>query len=288
MPFKRRFKLSIRDSWLFKIIAFFTEHLAQKNTSSYINPMIAPNTIDEVITQLDNIIEWSKQKQSRIGYFATLYRKMTIAVKEGITNNSFEDGKRMELVDCIFAKRYFDAFEAYISKRKCTNAWCTTFDACNRNDLVVLQHIILGVNTHINLDLGIATAEACPGDKIYDLQTDFEKINDIIASIVQNVEDSLCKVWFPLTALSKIMNNREKGILNFSVEKARKAAWANALALSVASGPAKDNYINMIDKTVTTLANRIINPGYAATFILKPVLNMETTSVPAIIDMLKK
>jgi hypothetical protein len=250
--------------------------------------MIVANTIDEVITQLDNIIEWSKQKQSRIGYFATLYRKMTIAVKQGIANNSFKDGKRMELLDCIFANRYLNAWQAYTTKQPCSNAWCAAFNACDSNNLIVLQHLMLGINTHINLDLGIAAAEACPGDKIFDLESDFNKINDVIAALVQNVQEDLSNIWFPLRALAKISNNKEKVILNFSVDAARKAAWANAVALSTVNGQAKEDHINLMDNTVVMLANRIINPGYAASFILKPVLMMETTSVAGIIEMLKK
>ena len=174
--------------------------------------MIKAKTIIEVINHLDNIIEWSKQKQSRIGYFATLYKKMTVAVQQGIAGNSFKDGKRMELLDVIFANRYLHAWDAYVNKRPCTNAWCAAFDACYRNNLIVLQHLLLGINTHINLDLGIAAAETSPGDKIHDLQSDFEKINDMIAVVSQRTQDNLGKVWFPLKALQRISNKREEAV----------------------------------------------------------------------------
>ena len=124
--------------------------------------MIQATSVDDVIAHLDNIIDWSKKKQSRIGYFATLYRNMTKAVKQGIADKTFTDGKRMELLDVIFANRYLDAWDAYVNKQKCSNAWCAAFNACDKNNLIVLQHLILGINTHINLDLGIAAAEACP------------------------------------------------------------------------------------------------------------------------------
>lgn len=39
-------------------------------------------SIDEVIAQLSAIVEWSKQNNSRMGYFAALYRKVTIQVKK--------------------------------------------------------------------------------------------------------------------------------------------------------------------------------------------------------------
>lgn len=41
-------------------------------------------TIDEIIQSLDKIIEWAKKDKRRFGYFAALYRKVTIRVKEGI------------------------------------------------------------------------------------------------------------------------------------------------------------------------------------------------------------
>ena len=45
---------------------------------------IPATTIDEVIHQLSAIVEWSKENDSRIGYLAALYRKVTIQVKKGI------------------------------------------------------------------------------------------------------------------------------------------------------------------------------------------------------------
>ena len=71
--------------------------------------MIQATSIDGVITELDKIIEWSKLHQSRIGYFASLYRNMTLAVQQGITNKIFDNGERMEQLDVIFANRYIQA-----------------------------------------------------------------------------------------------------------------------------------------------------------------------------------
>lgn len=41
-------------------------------------------TIDDVIDELGNIIKWSEENNSRLGYFPALYRMVTIRVKEGI------------------------------------------------------------------------------------------------------------------------------------------------------------------------------------------------------------
>lgn len=67
-------------------------------------------TIEDVIEVLDSIIEESQAEESSMGYFAILYHKVTIKVKEGIENDYFEDGKRMEHLDIVFAQRYIDAY----------------------------------------------------------------------------------------------------------------------------------------------------------------------------------
>lgn len=245
------------------------------------------NTIDDVISQLDTIINWSIANKSRVGYFAVLYRRMTVAVQQGIVNHIFEDGKRMEQLDVDFANRYFAAWDSYANRQPCSNSWKLAFDACQNSGLICLQHLILGINTHINLDLCIATAECCPGDKIFDLQTDFNKINDVIAIQSQLIQDTLCKIWFPLKALNKIGNNQEKAVLNFSIDTARSCSWANAIALAHADNQTKETMISQIDRTVVAIGNKVISPGFWINFILKPVRLMESSDVSTIINLLK-
>ena len=244
-------------------------------------------TIAEVISKLDDIIELSIQQNSRLGYFATLYRRMTADIQQGILNNSFEDGKRMELLDVRFANRYFVAWEAYTNKQPCSDAWCAAFDACKNSSLIVLQHLILGINTHINMDLCIATAESCPGDKIYALKNDFNKINDLIAEQAQLVQNTLTKIWFPLRFLNKISEGREKAVLNFSIGTARNASWASAVALAHAEGSIKNGLVAQIENVVIDISKRVINPGIWVGFILKPVRMMESKNVGKIIGLLK-
>lgn len=244
-------------------------------------------TIDGVINQLDQIIDWSIVHKSRVGYFATLYRRMTVAVKEQITANFFQDGKRMEQLDIIFATRYFDAWNAYQNRQPCSTAWQTSFDATENSGLIVLQHLLLGINTHINLDLCIAATQCCPGKTIYPLQADFEKINDIIETQLQLVQDTLCNIWPPLRLLSDISNNQEKVVLNFSIVTARKCSWANAIVLANLNETSIGAYISQIDNNVAELDKRIIAPGISTEFLLKPVRMMEDSEVDHLIRLLR-
>ncbi|AZI27265.1 hypothetical protein EA772_18685 [Pedobacter sp. G11] len=58
--------------------------------------MLPAKNITEVISCLDEIIDISVAKKSRAGYFACLYRKMTVAVQNRINNGLFADGPKME------------------------------------------------------------------------------------------------------------------------------------------------------------------------------------------------
>ena len=59
---------------------------------------------------------------------------------------------------------------------------------------MILQHVLVGMNAHINYDLPLAVIAAANGDKIADLEQDFNAINDILADLldpVQTVIDAL-------------------------------------------------------------------------------------------------
>lgn len=226
-------------------------------------------------------------QNSRAGYFATLYRAMTLAVQKAITENLFEDSKRMEKLDVIFANRYLDAWQCYHHKQPCTSSWKSAFDSTARNNLTVLQHLLLGINTHINLDLAIAAAETSKGLDIFALQKDFEKINEIIASLTEATYNSLCRIWLPLRFLGNMAGNRQDAVVNFSITKAREASWTNAVALFNCSEEAKKSCINFIDSGVVVLAHKIVEPGGYISFLLSPVRYMESKSVARNMELLQ-
>ena len=105
-----------------------------------------------------------------------------MAINEGIKNGYFEDAERMEKLDVIFANRYLNAYSTF-TKGSISNCWQTAFDAAKNDKLTVFQHLLLGINAHINLDLGIAAAHTCNRSTIDAMQEDFTKINILIASL---------------------------------------------------------------------------------------------------------
>ncbi len=228
-------------------------------------------TIADVIQQLTQIIDWCSSRDHPAGYFACLYRRMTVAVQTAIAQNGFQNGTRMEQLDVIFANRYIDAWQAYQNNQPCSKAWKFAFDTCSNPRVVVFQHLLLGINTHINLDLCIAAAQTAPGDKIHDLEADFMAINQIIAAQSQQVQTILAKIWWPMRLLQKLSNKNEEAVLNFSMTTARKTSWANGVALATVSGQAHTNYISAIDNSVLKIAGRVVSPGFFLQWLLKAV-----------------
>jgi hypothetical protein len=84
-----------------------------------------PQTIDEILTELDQIILRARNERDRLGFFATLYRNVTIKVKEGIAAGLFEDGPRMEKLD-VTAKAAMSRMSLVCSVRCRSEDFLTT------------------------------------------------------------------------------------------------------------------------------------------------------------------
>lgn len=225
-------------------------------------------SIDEVIDQLTLIIEWSKEQNARIGCFAALYRKVTLHVKQGILDGFFEDGPRMERLDIIFANRYIQACHASLTAKTPTHSWLNAFDAAHRWRPIVLQHLLMGMNAHINLDLGIAAAETVPPEQLPDLKADFGRINDVLASLVDQVQDELAEIWPILRILNRLLGEVDNAIVNFSMGKARDAAWAFAEELAPLTAEARSESIALKDAGVAEFSRVILHPGLKLSLVL--------------------
>lgn len=243
-------------------------------------------TIDQVIERLNEIADEAKANRSRLGYFPALYRKVTRRVKEGIEEGFFDDGVRMERLAVTFARRYLDAFDAYRSGGTPTQSWGFAFDVAGQWWPIVLQHLLLGMNAHINLDLGIAAARTAPHEQLPGLQNDFNKINEILASLVQGVLDELAEIWIVLRLLNRYLGSVETSLINFSMEKARDHAWTVAERLAPLTEAEQAPEIEQLDGDVLKLARLVRYPGRVGGAVIKIIRLGERGTVPKIIDIL--
>jgi hypothetical protein len=113
-----------------------------------------------------------------------------------------------------------------------TRSWELALQATAASRPIMLQHLLVGINAHINLDLGIAAAETAPGHALAGLRRDFDRINEIIASLITRVEHHIAEVSPWIGLLDRIGGRHDEVIVRFSIEVARTEAWRFAVELA--------------------------------------------------------
>lgn len=245
------------------------------------------HSIDDVITVLDDIIAECAVNNDPLGYFAVLYQRVTRQVKEGIEAGFFDDGERMERLDVVFAKRYIDAYRAYRRGEPTTLSWAGAFDLGRQSRPIVLQHLLTGINAHINLDLGIAAAEVAKTGHIDELEGDFNRINEILSALVDEIQQNLCRIWPTLTWILQKTRQIDNCIVDFSMKLARDGAWQFAQQMSVAEPEAYNTYLTEQDRKVAAKAKIINRPGWLVVLALWIIRLGERGHVAARIEKLK-
>ena len=246
------------------------------------------NTMDEVLQELDAIIAESIAENSYLGIFAYVYRRTTARVKQAIIEKQFEDNERMEILDVAFANLYLDAYHRFAGNQKTTFSWETSFRA-GHDKITIIQHLLLGMNAHINMDLGIAAASIAPGDRIGALKNDFMKVNQILNSLVNEMQDRIAKVSRLMFILDWAGKNTDELIVNFSMAKAREQAWNLANVLANLPVTEKITTIAEVDDTISKLGALIKRPqGYIMHSALKLIAFFEEKNVTVIITKLQE
>ena len=246
------------------------------------------STTDEVIKALDRIIQHCIRTNDRAGYFAVLYYCVTCRVKEGILNNEFDDGARMERLDVLFANRYLEAWHLWQSGKTPTASWDVAFRSASIASTIVLQHLLLGVNAHINLDLGIATAETMEGKPMLPIKGDFDRINAILKAMIDIIQGNMGKTSPMMGILDLFGKNHDELLVGFSIQTAREGAWHFAQELSLQQEKDYQLCISRRDKKIAQLGNCIASPsGFFLKLIVRLIQASERHSPAATIQLLQ-
>ena len=244
-------------------------------------------TIDDVLDELDDIIAICRRRSSADGYFAAMYRRVTAEVKRRIERGEFQDAARMVRFDVIFADRFIDAWRLHERGGKATAVWRLALGASQTYWPVVLQHLLLGMNAHINLDLGIVAAAIAPGPAIDGLKTDFDRINAVLADQVDDMQTRLATVWPAFRWLDGMTGDVDEAVINFSIRRAREHAWSFARKLAAEGDAARrDAQIGRIDVSMNENGRRVLYPSPKCRLILAAIRLRERGSVAEKIDVL--
>lgn len=242
--------------------------------------------IAEVIAILDGIIGQLRGRSSRLAFFAALYRGVTVRVRDGIARGEFEDGTRMDRFDTVFANRYFAALEAFLAGRLVAKSWRVAFQAEGRSGAMILQHLLLGMNAHINFDLPLATLEVAPGAALDELEDDFLAINAILAAVLEPAQAVINEFSPLLGILDRVGGRTDESLVTFSLGNARDEAWHEATRLAAENERRRTRSISSLDRRVALLAERIIVPGGLCGAAIDLIARTEGDNVGEITDRL--
>jgi hypothetical protein len=250
---------------------------------------VLPQTIDEVLAELDQIIHWARDVRSRLGFFATLYRNVTIKVKEGIGAGFFEDGARMEKFDVMFANRYLAALRAFRSGQNTSKCWLVAFQTADKWAPIILQQLLIGMNAHINFDLGIAAQAVAPGNALPSLEHDFNQINNILGSMINKVRSDIGEVSPWIKLLDRYASQTDDQLVNFSLGKARASAWFVANMINSTPTDQIGRELEILDDGVAKFGSLIANPReWLISLGLRVIRLRESNDIPHVIDVLSE
>lgn len=240
--------------------------------------------IEHVLPALDDEIASGVAGNHRWVLFTAVYREVTLAVQSGIHAGTFDDGPRMSRFDAVFARRYLVALDAYRDGDKMLRSWTKAFRASERDDLTALQHLLLGLNAHINVDLGMSVAEAGITPEAF--RDDFARINDILARMMDAVQEALNSVSPLLHTLDKLAGGLDERLGVFVIERARAQAWSAVLLARYLPTARRPMLESVLDAAAAELARRIADPGLPVSAVVHLVRRSENWSVPGIVDVL--
>lgn len=243
-------------------------------------------SIDDVLRELDVIVAVSRERGSPDGYFAALYRRTTAEVKSRLERGEFAGRERMARLDVVFARRYLEAWHARERGAPTTAVWDVAFGCAGDYWPIVLQHLLLGMNAHINLDLGIAAAEIAPGEAIGELEADFNAINGVLADLIDDVQNRLARIWPAMRWLDRVALDLDEAVVNFSLQRARSHAWQTATSLARLPAGERDVQIRQVDATMAALGRRVLRPGVSLALKLAVIRLRERGTVAEKIGVL--
>lgn len=194
-------------------------------------PIDWSSPIGQVVRQLDGVSQ-PLASGDGVRVFTEVYRDVTALVGRRVADGTFQDAAFVEALDMVFAQLFLDVPRDLTAGRPVSRAWAPLV-AARSERLFPLQFALAGMNAHINHDLAVAVVRTCRArgtDPMSGtIRADFDRINDVLAEKVQPIRqkfllETVVTIGAPLSPLANLLSN-------FSMEKARDAAWASALTL---------------------------------------------------------
>lgn len=221
--------------------------------------------VEQKMKQL--IQNWENEGDKR-AIFLSCYALMTQNMLQALNQAEFKDPDWVNRLLSHFADYYFNAVEAYDQNdTNIPTVWRIAFDSAAQSNLSVLQHLLLGVNAHINYDLIFTTVDLLDSEwagistELSDQRRlDYEKVNDIIKQTIDEVQDTIIERRDPrLELLDHFMGPLDEWLISRLIEHWRAEVWKQAvILLNTSDANERDKIRQQRDAEVVHLADTIL------------------------------
>jgi Family of unknown function (DUF5995) len=190
------------------------------------------------------------------GYFPALYSRVTERIGASIEAGAFQDGPGLDRFATQFASHYIAAAHDHV---RCPKCWQASWNVAADPRLLIVQHLLLGINAHVNYDLPRAVVEVADerGD-LLSIRHDFDAVNDVLAATYVDVVKDLDRVSRWVNSASRLGGGHA---FNFSLTLARARAWQAATAMYPLPAEGRSAYSDQLDQLVSVLAFQITRPA---------------------------
>lgn len=239
--------------------------------------------LETTLIDLDAIIDQTRLDSSEVGIFPSMYRSVTAEIRDAVRSGFFDDGAAMEHLAVTFADRYLDAYRRWCRAEMIRDSWRVAFEAAtDGRRRMVVQHLLAGMNAHINLDLGIVAAEVA-GDEPDDLYTDFLRVNQILFLKLDGLQNSLGSISSRMAWIERLGGSLDERLMKLTIKDARDRAWGLALAL-IRNPADSQTIIEARDKETADLGRAILGGGLPIRVPSRFVARSEPTDIRSVLD----
>lgn len=211
------------------------------------------------------------------GYFPAMYARVTERIQQAASDGRFGDGDGMVRFAQAFAEFYLRPRRGEVAVPGC---WEAAWSVAGDRHLLIVQHLLLGMNAHINHDLPLVVVQLADerGD-LDGMREDFDSVNAVLADTMPDVLRDLGRVsrWVNLLAA------RGGGsAFNFSLRAARAQAWQAARRQHRLGPHERRRDTVALDQSVRVLAYLITKPAWPARWLVPVGRLLETGDPPQV------
>jgi Family of unknown function (DUF5995) len=233
-------------------------------------PFRTVDDVVEILTELESIFATRHDKR---GIFVSAYIPITVEIQRRIRAGAFEDNAWVSRYLLAFANLYRQALTADQHRQSAAvpRPWRIAFDETRHGSAIVLQHLILGINAHINHDLPLALSQVGIDPQRAERQRDHTAVNEALWAATNDVQQRLAKLYDPLLGVLDLLGGPfDELFTNFSFDVARQAAWdAGVRLVDAAGGPERATVQRQIEGAAAALAEVILEPNRCVAPLLR-------------------